>query len=55
MEPKTILSSHLPPSYGKTEEFLKRMQALPGSEPFVVPNQADLEAMLAQMTHGDHP
>ena len=55
MEPKTILSSHLPPSYGKTEEFLKRMQALPGSEPFVGPNQADLEAMLAQMTHGDPP
>ena len=51
MEPKTILSSHLPPAYGKTEEFLKLMEALPRSEPFVGPTQADLEAMLAQMTH----
>ena len=50
LEPETILSSHLPPASDMNDEFLKLMQALPDSEPFVGPNQADLEAMLAQMT-----
>ena len=55
MSPKTILPGHLPPAYGMTEELLKQVAALPSSEPFVGPNQADLEAMMAQMTGGGHP
>ena len=55
MAPKSILGCHLPPAYDKNEEFLKMMAALPASEPFVGPNQADLEAMMAKMTGGGHP
>lgn len=51
MAPKTILSSHLPPACGKTEHLLKLLATLPTSEPFVGPNQAALEEMLAQLTH----
>ena len=52
MEPETILSGHLPPARGMADEFLKMMKDLPDSEPFIGPNQAELEAMMAQMTHG---
>ena len=56
MDPKIILAGHLPPCRGMSEKCLKLMAGLPASEPFVGPNQADLEAMMAQMTGGgDHP
>ena len=50
LEVGTMLSVHLPPAHGRREEFLKFMQALPNSEPFSGSNQADLEAMYAQMS-----
>jgi len=53
MAPKTILSSHLPPAQGKTEQILKLLAAVLGTEPYVAPNQAALERMLAQMRGGD--
>ncbi len=44
-----------PSGIGKST-LLKLMAGLPGAEPFVGPNQVDLEAMMAQMTGGgDHP
>jgi flavorubredoxin len=49
MSPKMILSAHLPPARNKMEPFLKLLAAVPASEPFVAPNQAALEQMLAQM------
>ena len=52
MDPKVILSGHLPPCRGMTEHCLKLMQTLPSSDPFPAPTQADLEAMLAQMAAG---
>lgn len=55
MNPKVILSGHLPPCRGMNEHCLKLMAALPSSEPFVGPNQADLEAMMAKMTQGGPP
>ena len=56
MDHKIILAGHLPPCRGMNEECLKLMAGLPGAEPFVGPNQVDLEAMMAQMTGGgDHP
>ena len=54
MDPKVILASHLPPCRGMTEQCLKLMVALPSSEPFPAPTQADLEAMMAQMAAGGH-
>ncbi len=46
---KRILSAHLPPARDKMEQFLKLLEAIPASEPFVAPNQTALEQMLAQM------
>jgi flavorubredoxin len=48
MAPKTILSSHLPPAQGKTEHLLELLAKVPASAPFVGPNQAALEQILAQ-------
>lgn len=52
MAPKTIFSSHLPPAQGKTEEFLKLVEGCPSAEPFVTPNQAAMEAIMAEMAGG---
>lgn len=49
MNPKMILSSHLPPARGKLEQFLKILADVPASEPFIPPNQTALEEILAQM------
>jgi flavorubredoxin len=48
MAPKMILSAHLPPAQGKTEQLLKFLERVPTSTPFVAPNQAALEQILAQ-------
>ncbi len=49
LEPSWLLSSHLPPSSTLTGEFLRSLAAVPASEPFIGPDQAALEAMLASM------
>ncbi|HSB05489.1 MAG TPA: MBL fold metallo-hydrolase [Thermodesulfobacteriota bacterium] len=46
--PKMIFSAHLPPAQGKTEQFLELLAEVPTSTPFVAPNQAALEQILAQ-------
>jgi flavorubredoxin len=51
MEPKMVLSSHLPAAPGHmTDRLLKSLAAAPKSQPFVGPNQAALEQMLKKMT-----
>jgi flavorubredoxin len=50
--PKAILSAHLPPAIGKTEQFLKWLATVPPSSPAVAPDQTALEQILAQMTDG---
>jgi flavorubredoxin len=55
MSPELILSSHVPPARGMTEQFLGSLAATPKAQPFVGPDQAALEAMLAQMTGGVAP
>jgi glyoxylase-like metal-dependent hydrolase (beta-lactamase superfamily II) len=52
LDPPVILSSHLPPSRGRAREFLDRLESLPGAAPFVGPDQAALEAMLAGFEPG---
>ena len=52
MEPKMVLSSHLPPAPGSmTNKLLASLASVPKAQPFVGPNQAALEQMLQQMTH----
>lgn len=47
--PKGIFSAHLPPALGKTGSLLSLLAKVPASTPFVTPNQAALEQILAQM------
>jgi hypothetical protein len=47
MAPKVIMSSHLPPACGMTDRFLDTLAAVRTAEPFVGPDQAAFEAMLA--------
>jgi flavorubredoxin len=46
MDPKVVLSSHLPVAQGMTEELLQCLGTVPDAEPFVGPDQSALEAML---------
>jgi flavorubredoxin len=53
MDPAMILSSHLPAASGAMlERLLGSLEAAPSAPPFVGPDQAALEQMLAQMTGG---
>jgi hypothetical protein len=52
MSPGTVLSSHLPPAQGMHDQLLETLAAAPGAGPFVGPDQAQLQAMLAEMTQG---
>lgn len=53
MEPKMVLSSHLPAADGRmTERLLTSLAAAPGSQPFVGPDQAALEELLKELTEG---
>jgi glyoxylase-like metal-dependent hydrolase (beta-lactamase superfamily II) len=49
LDPQIVLSTHLPAIHGELEGHLETMRTLPGSPMFVGPNQAALEAMLAEM------
>jgi flavorubredoxin len=55
LEPEVVLSSHLPPARAILPQMLQTIAAVPDAQPFVGPNQAQLEAMLAQMTQGSGP
>jgi hypothetical protein len=46
-DPSVVLSTHLPPAIGRTAELLATASRAPGLDPFVGPDQAALEAMLA--------
>jgi flavorubredoxin len=53
MAPETILSSHLLPAYGKTEQFLKSLAAVPEAEPFVAPDQTTFEQLLSEVYNAE--
>ncbi len=45
--PDVVLSTHLPPARGRSAAFLETLTAVPELPPFVGPDQAALEALLA--------
>ena len=47
MDPEAIFSAHLPPAVGRGAEFFDMLEAAPGADPYVGPDQRALEAMLA--------
>jgi glyoxylase-like metal-dependent hydrolase (beta-lactamase superfamily II) len=50
MEPEVVYSAHLPPARSMTDWMIESLVAAPEANEFVGPNQAALEAMMAQMT-----
>ena len=48
MDPEVVLSTHLPPARNAMPRLLDMLAATPGDDAFVGPDQAMLEAMLAQ-------
>lgn len=52
IEPTMVCSSHLPPAPGAMLDlFVASLAMVPGADPFVGPDHAALEAMLAGMSH----
>jgi hypothetical protein len=49
LAPRHVLSSHLPPATGIVGRLLDAAAAVPDADPWVGPDQAALEAMLAQL------
>jgi len=49
LNPTMVLSTHLPPATRRIDEFLDRLQTAPDAKPYVGPDQAAIEAMLAAM------
>lgn len=47
MEPEAVLSTHLPPAVGIAPRMIDTISGAPGASPFVGPDQAALEQMLA--------
>jgi hypothetical protein len=47
--PATVLSTHLPPIRGDLDRHLATLAKLPSSTPYVAPDQAALEAFMAEM------
>jgi glyoxylase-like metal-dependent hydrolase (beta-lactamase superfamily II) len=50
LAPELILSSHLPPARRLTEQLLGTLALLPDAPPFVGPDQAAMEKMMAELT-----
>lgn len=51
--PKSVLSCHLPPALGKTEQLLQLLAKVPASTPFVTPDQTALEQLLVMKGGGN--
>ena len=50
LQPTMVLSSHLPAAPGRSlDRLIANLEAVPASPPFVGPDQAALEQMLAEM------
>jgi glyoxylase-like metal-dependent hydrolase (beta-lactamase superfamily II) len=50
LDAQRVLSSHLPPAHGLTDRLLDNLARVPGSEPWVGPDQAAFEQILASVT-----
>jgi hypothetical protein len=55
LEPSRILSSHLPAATGSADRFLDVLRSLRDAEPFVPPDQAAFEQMIAAMSMPSGP
>lgn len=49
LDPPVVLCTHLPPAHDAATRLLNTLESAPDADPFVGPDQAALEAMLAEM------
>lgn len=49
LDPPVVLSSHLPPAHHKTESLLDTLAHAPDAPPYVGPDQAAFQRMIAEM------
>jgi len=52
MDPATVLSSHLPAAVGRSTQLMETLALAPDAKPFVGPDQAALEELLATFEPG---
>ncbi|MFD3941446.1 MBL fold metallo-hydrolase [Streptomyces sp. NPDC058579] len=55
MNPEIVLSTHLPPAVRMTDLMVETITMAPDADPFVGPDQAALEQMLASFERGGMP
>jgi hypothetical protein len=55
MNPEIVLSTHLPPAVRMTDLMIDTITMAPDADPFVGPDQAALEQMLASFEPGGIP
>lgn len=55
MAPEAVLSTHLPPAVGRAPQMIDTISGAPGADPFVGPDQAALELLLASFEPGEAP
>ncbi len=55
LDPPVVLSTHLPPAHRAMPQLLETLEGAPDADPFVGPDQAALEALLAGFTPDQRP
>jgi hypothetical protein len=49
LDPSVMLCTHLPPAHAATTQLLETLEAAPDADPFIGPDQAALERLLAEL------
>jgi hypothetical protein len=49
LHPSVVLCTHLPPAHAATTQLLDTLGIVPNADPFVGPDQAALEKLLAEL------
>ena len=49
LDPSVVLCTHLPPAHSVTAQLLDALGAAPNADPFIGPDQAALEKLLAEL------
>jgi len=49
LDPSVVLCTHLPPAHAAATQLLNTLEAAPDADPFIGPDQAALEKLLAEL------
>ena len=53
LDPSVVLCTHLPPAHAAAARLLDTLETAPDADPFMGPDQAALEALLAEFEPGE--